>query len=133
MAEYAPGVFTYARNALTLDPVIVHSDNQLVTPDNPAVASEVLVIYGTGVGSFDHPPPTGAGALLSPLARSLVTPTVTIGGSFAHVQFAGLTPGFVGLLQINIQLPDSLPIASSLPLVVAFGTSMAPPVNLSLR
>src|SRR5207302_1820382 len=52
MAEYAPGVFTYARNATTLDPIIVHLDNRLVTPDDPASSNEFLIIYATGVGNF---------------------------------------------------------------------------------
>jgi len=134
MAEYAPGVFTYARNATTLDPVILHGgDNSLVTPSSPATANEILVIYATGAGSFDHPPATGNPASDTPVANTLVTPTVKIGGASAQVQFAGLTPGLVGLLQINIQLPATLPAGNSLPLVIAFGTSTAPIVNLAVR
>jgi uncharacterized protein (TIGR03437 family) len=133
MAEYAPGVFTYARTATALDPVIVHLDTSLVSPTNPATANEILTIYATGAGSFDHPPATAAPAVSSPLANSLVTPTVKVGGAAAQVQFAGLTPGFVGLLQINIQLPATLPAGNTLPLVIAFGSSAAPTVNLAVR
>jgi uncharacterized protein (TIGR03437 family) len=133
MAEYAPGVFTYARTATALDPVIVHVDSSLVSPTNPATANEILIVYATGAGSFDHPPATGAAAVSSPLANSLVTPTVKVGGAAAQVQFAGLTPGFVGLLQINIQLPATLLAGTSLPLTIAFGSSTAPTVNLAVR
>jgi uncharacterized protein (TIGR03437 family) len=132
MAEYAPGVFTYVRIS-TVDPVIVHQDNQLVTPTNPATANEILIIYATGVGSFDHPPATGAAPVSSPLANSLVTPTVKVGSATAEVQFAGLTPGSVGLVQINIKLPPTLPAGNSLPLLLAFGASAAPVVNLAVR
>jgi uncharacterized protein (TIGR03437 family) len=134
MAEYAPGIFTYAPDATTIAPVIVHSSNNaLVTPANPAAANEVLIIYSTGVGHFDHPPATGSPALSSPLANAAVMPTVTVGGVPAQVQFAGLTPGFVGLVQINVQLPASLPPGASLPLVVAFGSASSPMVHLSVR
>jgi uncharacterized protein (TIGR03437 family) len=133
LAEYAPGIFTYALDASTLGPVIVHSNNSFVTPTNPASANEVLIIYATGVGHFDHPPATGSPALSSPLAQAAVLPTVTLGGVRARVQFAGLTPGFVGLVQINIQLPATLPAGVSLPLVVAFGSNSSQIVNLSLR
>jgi uncharacterized protein (TIGR03437 family) len=133
MAEYAPGVFTYARTATALDPIIVHLDNTLVTPSSPATAAEYLVIYATGVGTFDHPPATGAAASASPLAMASVTPTVMVGSAQASVLFAGLTPGYVGLVQINIQLPSSLPSGSSLPLVVSFGASAAPAVSLSVH
>src|SRR5260370_41601311 len=46
---------------------------------------------------------TGAAAVSWPVANSLVTPTLKVGGAAAQVQFAGLTPGSVGLVQINIQ------------------------------
>jgi hypothetical protein len=132
MAEYAPGVFTYARNATTLDPIIVHLNNTLVTPSSPAAANEVLVIYATGAGTFDHPPATGAASPGSPVASARVTPTVTVGGVPAQVQFAGLTPGLVGLLQINIKLPTSLPATATLPLAVQFGSASSPSVNLNV-
>ena len=35
-------------------------------------------------------------------------PTVRIGGQTAAIQFAGLAPGLVGLLQINIRIPAGL-------------------------
>jgi uncharacterized protein (TIGR03437 family) len=130
MAEYAPGIFMYARTASALDPVIVHADNTLVTPDHPASANEILVIYATGVGSFDNPPATGAPASSSPIARSKVLPVVTVGGVAGQTLFAGLTPGDVGLVQINIQLPATLPPGSVLPLNVQFAGATAQAVNL---
>ena len=134
LAEYAPGVFTYARTAAALDPIIVHgADNTLVTPSNPASAGEVVVVYATGAGSFDNPPATGAAASGSPLAACLVTPVVTVGGAAAQVLFAGLTPGNVGLLQINVALPSVLPGGTTLPMLISFGSSSATPVNLYVR
>src|SRR5260370_11479067 len=42
MAEYAPGGFTYARNATTLDPVIFHgASNSRATPASPTTAIEL--------------------------------------------------------------------------------------------
>jgi uncharacterized protein (TIGR03437 family) len=131
LAEYAPGIFGYARTATIVDPIVIHfADNSLVTPGNPAAAGEVLVIYATGAGSFDNTPADGAGAPSSPLASTKIQATVTVGGSPAQVFFSGLTPGFVGLIQINIQLPATLPAGGTLPLVVSFGSSATPPANL---
>ena len=76
---------------------------------------------------------TGAAAVSWPVANSLATPTLKVGGAAAQVQFAGLTPGSVGLVQINIQLPPTLPAGNSLPMAIAFGTSAAPKVNLAVR
>jgi uncharacterized protein (TIGR03437 family) len=131
MAEYAPGLFTYARNATTLDPIIVHLDNRLVTPADPASTNEFLIIYATGVGTFDNPAVTGAASPASPLASAKVLPTVSVGGAPVQVLFAGLTPGFVGLVQINIKLPATLPPGNSLPIVVQFPGGSSPSLNLS--
>jgi uncharacterized protein (TIGR03437 family) len=42
-----------------------------------------------------------------------------IGGLPAQVSFAGLAPGFIGLLQVNLMIPD-VP-AGDLPLEVSIG------------
>ena len=36
---------------------------------------------------------------------TLSTPIVSVGGASAPVTFSGLAPGFVGLYQVNIQVP----------------------------
>lgn len=134
LAAYAPGVFTYARTATAVDPIVVHAaDNSLVTPSSPARGGEYLVIYATGAGKLDNVPATGFGAPSSPLSATADLPTVTLGGAAVTVGWAGLTPGFVGLVQINVQLPAVLPTGASLPLVVAFAGTAGPPVNLAVQ
>ena len=128
VAGYAPGVFA---NLATGEPIVTrHPDNSLITAANPAQPGDVLIIFATGVGDVSNPPPTGATALGSPLSAASVLPSVTVGGAQAQVFFAGLTPGFVGLAQINIQLPDPLPAGNTLEMVVDFAGSTSRPVNL---
>ena len=43
------------------------------------------------------------------MAIDLTDSSVEIGGLAGEVLFAGLTPGFVGLYQLNILLPVGLP------------------------
>jgi len=130
----APAIFTYQRTPTSTDPVILHADNTLVTPSSPAKAGEILVIYATGAGPLNNAPASGAAAPLSPLATTVATPVVTVGGSGSTVQFSGLAPNFVGLLQINIQLPATLPAGTgtppTLPLVVTFPGAPSASVNL---
>ena len=126
--DYAPGLFN---NAFTGEPIVVRfADGSLITAANPAQPGDVLILYLTGVGDLTNPPPTGAVALASPLSVSSVTPTVTVGGAQAQVFFAGLTPGLVALVQMNIQLPDVLAPGDSLQLIVDFDGSASRPVNL---
>ncbi len=134
MAEYAPGIFTYARTATVLDPIVVHgADNSLVTPSNPASANETLVLYLTGAGTFDSTPADGAPASGSPLSNTKVTATVTVGGSNAPVGFSGLTPGNVGLLQINFNVPAAAAGGGALPMMVSFGAASSAPANLYVK
>jgi uncharacterized protein (TIGR03437 family) len=70
------------------------------------------------MGATDNAVADGAAAPLSPLARVKNAPTVTIGGVSAPVYFAGLAPGWVGLYQVNIQVPN-VPYSGNLPLVVS--------------
>ena len=71
---------------------------------------EFLLIFCTGLGlvmpevaSGDVAPST------EPLARTLSTPLVHIAGLPAQVTFSGLAPGFVGLYQVNVQVPAGVP------------------------
>ena len=42
----------------------------------------------------------------TPSSSVSVAPAVTLNGEPVNVAFAGLTPGFVGLYQINFQVPS---------------------------
>ena len=134
LTPYAPSVFMYARVSGVYDPIIVHAaDNQLITPTNPAVPGEFLIVYGTGVGDLTSLPSTGDLTPVQPLARASLLPTITIGGISANVIFAGLTPGTIGLVQFNVQVPNGLPSGISLPMVIAFGAAFSAPINLAVK
>ena len=132
MVEFAPAVFI---NPNTGEPIIQrHPDGALITAANPAKPGDVLIIFVTGIGGVSNPPATGAASLASPLAQARVTPMVTVGGEGTQVFFAGLAPFFVGLGQVNIQLPESLATTgATMPLVIDFEGSRNPPVNLPVR
>ncbi len=101
IAPVSPGVARLANGQV----IAQHSDFSLVTEDAPAQPGEYLVAYLAGLGLTDTPVPTGAQAPSSPLAAVNTSASVAIDGEAAPVLFAGLTPGFVGLYQINFQLP----------------------------
>jgi uncharacterized protein (TIGR03437 family) len=80
----------------------------LADADHPAKAGEVLEMYGTGLGATNPPVPAGLPSPGNPPAIAQVTPTAQIGSVDAKVQFAGLTPGLVGVYQINAVVPIGL-------------------------
>lgn len=109
LAAVSPGIFTVNSRG-TGDGAILHAANfQLVTSGNPARAGEFVSIYCTGLGTTNPLVASGAASPnAEPLARTLTAPVVTIGGRAAVVNFSGMAPGFVGLYQINVQIPAGL-------------------------
>lgn len=81
-------------------------DSSYVDAAHPAKPGEVLVIYLSGMGPTNPSVKSGDPAPgLEPLARVTLPPKVTLDGQDVIPQFAGLTPGSVGLYQINFQVP----------------------------
>ena len=111
LAITAPGIFVITHDA----------DSTLVTSARPAVPGEYLRIYCTGLGMVTNEPPTGAPGPFSPLAYTAQNSTVTIEGLSAYVPYSGLAPGFVGLYQVNVQVPANAVSASAAPLVLSNG------------
>jgi uncharacterized protein (TIGR03437 family) len=114
---------------------IVHgSDYSLVTASNPAHAGEVILVYATALGPVTPPVDAGVAAPLSPLSWTVKPVTAQIGGVNAPVQFAGLAPGFAGLYQVNVLVPQVPP--GTQPVVIAetaAGINASPPVQIPVR
>jgi uncharacterized protein (TIGR03437 family) len=133
----APGIFGLSGAVdTTTSPAVFHALTGLpVTPLSPATAGEFLVLAATGA-AIDDPPPDGTAAPVSPpLAVTTARPTVSLQGtktsSSATALFSGLAPGFVGELQVNIQLPAMLPDnAGSLGLRLTYAGASSQEVNL---
>lgn len=97
---------------------------------HPAAAGSVVVVYLTGLGAVDHPVPDGAATPNSPLSNATGTPSATIGGMNAPVQFLGLTPDYAGLAQANIQVPSLA--TGDYPLVITVGGYVSSSAALSV-
>lgn len=121
----APSVFLASVGPQTDIPTVVRNDdNELVTPSHPIhrKSNTALVIYLTGLGETTPIVPAGQPAPANPLAVSLAQPTVTLGGVNLPVLFSGLAPGLVGVNQINVSVPFTVPNGMSVPLVINQGS-----------
>ena len=85
-----------------------HLNGTAVTTASPGKPGEYLVMYLVGLGATNPPVPSGHAAPSNPLANVTVTPVVMVDSQPSNVYFAGLTPGFVGLYQIDFQVPTGV-------------------------
>ncbi len=120
----APSVFRsgIAGPETDIPTILRNSNGELVTPSNPVHRGDVLVIYLTGLGVTTPAVLTGFPGPSDPLASALIAPQVTLGGTSLPVIFAGLAPGEVGVYQVNVKVPSSVPLGLSVPLKIDQGT-----------
>jgi len=102
-ATGTPGISLYSTNRA----VVTNSDGSVNSPTAPASVGDEVVAWFTGGG-----PVQAAGTLVTgaaaPDGLSWVTGsyTVTVGAVPAVVDYIGLTPGSVGLYQVNFTVPS---------------------------
>jgi len=77
--------------------------------------------------------PSGERAPLDKLANTAVPVQVTIGGQPATVSFAGLAPGWVGLYQVNVQVPSGVTPGSAVPVVITQNGISSNTVTIAVR
>jgi uncharacterized protein (TIGR03437 family) len=106
LTDATPGLDAFPDGSL----VAVHAaDGSLVSASSPAQPGEYVVLFLLGMGQTTNPVASGESTSGTVLSQDTVPPTLTLGGNPVPVAFAGLAPGFVGLYQINVQIPADTP------------------------
>jgi minor extracellular serine protease Vpr len=116
----APGFFLSSNVAIAQD-----QNFNLITSSNPAVPGQAIVLYCNGLGPVTNQQPSGSPASGTAISATTTTAVVTIGGQPAQVIFSGLSPGFVGLYQVNVYVPSGLS-AGNQPITIAIGGNTSP-------
>lgn len=112
---------------------VINRDWTMNSPASPAPAGSVIMVYCTGLGAVSPPIDSGAVAPQAPLS-SAVGVTASLNGTDAPVNFAGLAPGFVGLMQVNAAIPAATPKSDALPLILtAHGQSSQSWVTIAVN
>ncbi|HXA66738.1 MAG TPA: SBBP repeat-containing protein [Bryobacteraceae bacterium] len=123
----APGLFSSSSGQA----IVQNSDYTLNGPSNPAKAGSTIMAYLSGSGTVSPAVADGAAAPSNTLVYLNSASSATIGSSTAQVSFAGLAPGFVGLVQMNIVVPSDLP-TGNYPLIVTIGSETSNPATISV-
>lgn len=95
-----------------LDPETIlatRADGSVITAEAPAQPGEIVILYATGLGATR--PRMAAGQIPSEAAslERLADFYVTVDGAPVdrpNILYAGAAPGFAGLYQVNLRLPD---------------------------
>ncbi len=110
VAPAAPGIFTNASGALM--------------PNGIANRGAIVSLYMTGAGAVNPQVATGTAPEQGTPVTSLPAPSqsvvVTVDGVPAAIQFVGVPPDLVGVMQINFYVPTGIP-DGTLPVVVTVG------------
>jgi len=107
----------------------------------PVKRGDFIQLYATGLGvATANADPNGAplatgqvAPASGPVYFTLATPVVTVGGQAAKVVFSGLAPGFAGLYQVNVQIPQNISPGDSVPITIAIGGSAADSATVAVQ
>lgn len=128
VGRVSPGIFVTSLGAA----VLKNANFSLVSATNPAAADEVLSIFGAGLGAVTPAVPSGAFAPAGPIALTAEPPTVTVGGRDATVLASALAPGFVGLYQVAIRMPQGV-AAGNQPVILTIGGVRSNTAQMAVR
>ncbi len=128
----APGMFM--ADDRTTRVIVQRGDGSLLGPNNPALAGENVTFYGTGIGPLTPALGTGQPAGAFPnLNRGAGNISMTIGGVQAAVDYFGLVPGSVGLMQLNVQVPSGLSTGDTVPVLVNINGASSQSLIMNVR
>ncbi len=105
VASAAPGLFVLPNGAAIVQNTPSYTLNEA---SNPAPAGSTIVAYLTGSGPVAPAVKDGTPTPGDTISWAATAYTAKIGSAAAAVSFAGLTPGFIGLAQMNIAVPSTL-------------------------
>ncbi len=139
IVPFNPGIFTTAATGEGQGSILIAGTTTLAAPvgafpdSRPARRGEFVAIFATGLGPVTNMPASGAPASDNRLSETITLPQVTIGGVPATVTFSGLAPGFVGLYQINVEIPAGAPSGGAIDVVVTIGDVSSNVVTIAVE
>lgn len=133
VANSSPGIFSRDQNGIGFG-TITHADFSLITPQDPALPGETVIIFLTGLGEVNPPIADGAqGPSAEPFSR-VTDPNVMVefGREAGTIVYAGASPCCVGLYQINVTIPTTVVVGNAVPVAVITTNGFSDLVDVSI-
>ena len=108
--------------------IATHIDGSLVSSDAPATSGEIVTLWATGLGNTNPDLQDGVLPATAQWLSQLNQFDVQINGAAldpSAILYAGVAPGYAGLYQVNVRLPDPLPANPEIRL--GLGGILSPP------
>jgi uncharacterized protein (TIGR03437 family) len=128
LVVYSPGIFSVdSTGSGQAAALVAGAGNVLAAPEGafpnsrPVRPGEFLSLYVNGLGAVSNTPPTGTAASAFPLSVTLTEPIVRLNGQVVSVTFSGLAPGFVGVYQVNVEVPADAQPGSDVTIDIEIG------------
>ncbi len=148
VGQFSPGIFTVSQDgkgmalAFNAIPITVNGKPALAIAQpagsvpgltaTPAKSGDHLLVYCTGLGpvALVNGKPIADGAAPCALSgckttdvqrKTTTQPKVLVGGVSAKVEFSGLAPQFVGVYQLNFEMPAGVAPGNAVPIQIQIG------------
>jgi len=139
LTPYAPALFTANGQGSGQASAIISNTTSTAAPtgaypgSRPAKKGEFVLLYCTGLGAVTNQPAAGDVSPSSPPAATVAAPTLTLGGVSVPVSFSGLAPTFVGLYQVNFQIPANAASGNAVALVLSIGSVSSNTATIAIQ
>jgi uncharacterized protein (TIGR03437 family) len=112
---------------------VFDGQGRLADRNAPAAPGDIVVLYATGLGAVDRAVGSGQASPATPPAVVQIPVAAYVGGAPAVVHFAGLTPGFAGLYQVNLQIPAGVAPGPAVGLFLVQNGARSNTVTMGIR
>jgi uncharacterized protein (TIGR03437 family) len=124
LGSAAPAIFQADQQTV----IAIRLDGTLITSIAPAHPGDYVTLFATGLGQTIPPVAYRELPTTAAFIQQMSTFQAILDGApldAGYILYAGVAPGFAGLYQINLQLPDS--VGANPEIRVGVGGKMSPP------
>jgi len=124
VSQTAPGIFMVSSSGGRTVGAVINPDGTLNDVGTPGRRGDVLTVYCTNLGAVQAQ--ESLFVTVSPV-------TALLNGTELPVQYAGLTPGFIGLYQANVPVPGGMAPGANSSLAIKAGSVLSNVVTVAIQ